>query len=145
MRFGLFIKQEWFFTNPNYTWSVYGGLTVEGKIWWHQWDPTQLRTHRHVYNLPFQCCSRCCCHCTNLEKLCYRFQARASHQTEGVAPVEPTVAVGTSQCGQVCTMSQRMALPMSQQDFFGGKGMHYIASQSTMSKTIEDLFHDSQL
>jgi hypothetical protein len=28
------------------------GLSVERKIRWPQWDPTQLRTHRHVYNLP---------------------------------------------------------------------------------------------
>jgi hypothetical protein len=34
---------------------------------------------------------------------------------------------------------------MSQQDFFGGQGMHYMVSQSIMSKTIEDLFHDSHL
>jgi hypothetical protein len=35
-----------------------------------------------------------------------------------------------------------MADSMSQQYFFGGQGMHYMALQSTMSKTIEDLFHD---
>jgi hypothetical protein len=48
MRFGLFIKQEWFFANPNYTWSVDNGLSVEGKIQWCQWDSTKQRTHRHV-------------------------------------------------------------------------------------------------
>jgi hypothetical protein len=42
MHFGLFRKQE-FFTNPNYTWSADNGLSVEGKIRWHQWEPTQLR------------------------------------------------------------------------------------------------------
>ncbi len=33
------------------------------------------------------------------------WQNRASHTTEEVTPVEPTVTAGTSQCGQVCTMS----------------------------------------
>jgi hypothetical protein len=38
-----------------------------------------------------------------------------------------------------------MADSMSQQDFFGGQGMHCMALQSTMQKSIEDLFHDSHL
>jgi hypothetical protein len=42
-------------------------------------------------------------------------------------------------------MSHRMDDSMPQQDFFGGQGMHYMALQSTMSKTAEDLFHDSYL
>jgi hypothetical protein len=47
-------------------------------------------------------------------------QSRASHQNEGVTNVEPTVTAGTSQHGQVCTMSQRMADSVAQ-------GMHYTA------------------
>jgi hypothetical protein len=57
-----------------------------------------------------------------------------------MTPVELTVAAGTSQCGQVCTMSQRMA-----GDFYRNKGMHYTASQATTGNTDEDLFHDAHL
>jgi hypothetical protein len=42
-------------------------------------------------------------------------------------------------------MSQRMAETMSQQNFYGDQGMHYMSSQATMNKTNEDLFHDSHL
>jgi hypothetical protein len=38
-----------------------------------------------------------------------------------------------------------MAGSISQQDFFGGPGMHYMVPQSSMSKPIDDLFHDSHL
>jgi hypothetical protein len=38
-----------------------------------------------------------------------------------------------------------MTNSMSQQDFFGGQGMHYMALQYTMSKTLQGLFHDSHL
>jgi hypothetical protein len=65
--------------------------------------------------------------------------------TEERAPVEPTVTAGTSQLGQVHTMSQRMAESMSQQDFYGNQGMHYMASQATTGNTDEDLFHDTHL
>jgi hypothetical protein len=68
-----------------------------------------------------------------------------SHTTDEVMPVEPTVTAGTSQCGQVCTMSQRMAESVSQQNFYGDQGMHYMASQATTGDTGEDLFHDAQL
>jgi hypothetical protein len=54
-------------------------------------------------------------------------QAQASHQAEGFAPVEPAVTAGTSQHGQICTMLQRKAELVAQQDFFGGQGMHYMA------------------
>jgi hypothetical protein len=62
-----------------------------------------------------------------------------------MTPVEPTVTAGTSQCGQVCTMSQRMAESVSQRDFYGNQGMHYMASQATTGDTDEDLFHDARL
>ncbi len=39
-----------------------------------------------------------------------------------MTPVEPTVTAGTSQHGQVCTMSQRMDESVSQQDFYGNQG-----------------------
>jgi hypothetical protein len=60
-------------------------------------------------------------------------------------PVEPTVLAGTSQRGQVCAMSQRMVESVSQRDFYGNQGMHYMASQATTSNTDEDLFHDAYL
>ncbi len=68
---------------------------------------------------------------------------QAFHMDEGVALVEPTVMAGTSQHGIVCTMSQRMAESVSQQNFYGDQGMHYMSSQATTSKTDEDLFHYS--
>jgi hypothetical protein len=71
----------------------------------------------------------------NLQPSC---QTRASHQNEGVTSVEPTVTAGTSQHGRVCKMSQRMAESVTQ-------GMHYMAHQSTLSETNEDLFHDAYL
>ncbi len=40
-------------------------------------------------------------------------------------------------------MSQRMAESMSQQDFYGNQGMHYMAFQATTGDTDEDLFHDA--
>ncbi len=38
-----------------------------------------------------------------------------------------------------------MAESMSQQDFYGNQGMHYMASQATTGNTNEDLFHNAQL
>ncbi len=61
-------------------------------------------------------------------------QSQASHWNEGATSVEPTVTASTSQRGQVCTMSQRMAESAAQ-------GMHHMAHQSTISETNEDLFH----
>jgi hypothetical protein len=52
----------------------------------------------------------------------------SSHTADEVTPVEPTVTVGTSQCGQVCTMSWRMVESESQWYFYGNQGMHYMAS-----------------
>ncbi len=69
----------------------------------------------------------------------------SSHTTDEMTPVEPTVTAGTSQCGQVCTMSQRMAESVSQRHFYGNQGMHYMASQATTGNTDEDLFHDAHL
>ena len=62
-----------------------------------------------------------------------------------MTPVEPTVTAGTSQHGRVCTMSQRMVESVSQQDFYGNQGMHYVASQATTGNMDEDLFHDAYL
>jgi hypothetical protein len=42
-------------------------------------------------------------------------------------------------------MSQRMAETVSQWDFYGNQGMHYMASQATTGETDEDLFHDAHL
>jgi hypothetical protein len=69
----------------------------------------------------------------------------ASQTTEEVTPVEPTVTAGTSQRGQVCTMSQRMVESVSQSNFYGDQGVHYNASQATTGGTDEDLFHDAHL
>jgi hypothetical protein len=65
--------------------------------------------------------------------------------TDEMTTVEPTIAAGTSQRGRVCTMSRRMAESVSQQDFYGNQGMHYMASQATNGDTNEDLFHDAHL
>jgi hypothetical protein len=73
------------------------------------------------------------------------WQNWASHTTDEVTPVEPTVIAGTSQQGQVRTMSQRMAESMSQRNFYGDQGMHYMASQATTGDTDEDLFHKAHL
>jgi hypothetical protein len=72
-------------------------------------------------------------------------QNQSSHTTGKMTPVEPTVAAGTSQRGQVRTMSQRMVESMSQQVFYGNQGMYYMASQAINGDTDEDLFHDAHL
>jgi hypothetical protein len=79
------------------------------------------------------------------ENSCTSQRTQISHTNEGVAQVEPTVMAGTSQCGRVCTTTQRMAESVSQQNFYRDPGMHYMASQATTSKMDEDLFHDSHL
>jgi hypothetical protein len=53
------------------------------------------------------------------ENSCTSQQTLASHMNEEVTPVESAVTVGTSQCGRVCTISQRMAESMSQQNIDG--------------------------
>jgi hypothetical protein len=65
--------------------------------------------------------------------------------TDEMMTVEPAIAAGTSQRGQVRTMSQRMAESVSQWDFYRNQGMHYMASQATTGDTDEDLFHDAHL
>jgi hypothetical protein len=42
-------------------------------------------------------------------------------------------------------MSQRMAESVSQQNFYGNQGMHYMASKATTGDTDEDLFHNAHL
>jgi hypothetical protein len=65
-------------------------------------------------------------------------------QPEGGTPSQPVTA-GTSLRGRARTMSKRMAESVSQREFFGNKDMHYMAHQSTIGETEEDLFHDSHL
>ncbi len=72
-------------------------------------------------------------------------QNQSSHTTDEMTPVEPTVTAGTSQHGQVHTMSQRMVESVSQQDFYSNQGMHYMVSQAINGDTDEDLFHDAHL
>jgi hypothetical protein len=72
-------------------------------------------------------------------------QNQSSHTTDEMTTVEPTIAAGASQRGQVCTMSRRMVESVSQQDFYGNQGMHYMASQANYDNTDEDLFHDAHL
>ncbi len=72
-------------------------------------------------------------------------QNGSSHTTDEMMPVEPTVTAGTSQHGRACTMSQRMAESVSQQDFYKNQVIHYMASQATTGDTDEDLFHDAHL
>ncbi len=38
-----------------------------------------------------------------------------------------------------------MVESVSQQDFYGNQGMHYMASQATTGETDEDVFHDAHL
>ncbi len=83
------------------------------------------------------------CRCQRTVTLLSKNQS--SHTTDEMMPVEPTVTAGTSQRGQVCTMSQRMAEFVSQWDFYGNQGMHYKASQATTGNTYKDLFHDAHL
>jgi hypothetical protein len=42
-------------------------------------------------------------------------------------------------------MSQRMAESVSQRDFYGNQGMHYMVPQATTGDTDEDLFHNVHL
>jgi hypothetical protein len=72
-------------------------------------------------------------------------QNQSPHMTDEMTSVEPTIAAGTSQHGQVRTMSRRMAESVSQQDFYGNQGMHYMASKATTGDTDEDLFHNTHL
>ncbi len=72
-------------------------------------------------------------------------QKWSSHTTGEMKPVKPTVTAGTSQGGQVRTMSQRMGESVSQQDFYRNQGMHYMASQATTGDMDDDLFHIAHL
>jgi hypothetical protein len=42
-------------------------------------------------------------------------------------------------------MSRKMADSVSQRKFYGNAQMHYMASESIMGKTLEDIFHDLHL
>ncbi len=71
-------------------------------------------------------------------------KSQTSHQAEGVTPVAPAVTPGTSQCGQVCTCHKEW------QNLYPNRisldaNMHYMALQSTIGKTVKDLFHSSHL
>jgi hypothetical protein len=73
---------------------------------------------------------------------------QAPTQAKGTNPTEHTaVSAGTSRSDRVRIMSQRMAESVSQQDFFGTTGMHYMAQASTIdfNDTPEDLFHNQHL
>jgi hypothetical protein len=65
-------------------------------------------------------------------------QSRTSLQAEGVTPAEHPVTAGTSQRGQVRTMSRKMAESIAQ-------GLHHVAHESITGETDEDLSHDSHL
>jgi hypothetical protein len=75
------------------------------------------------------------------ENSCTSLQNQSSHTTYEMTPVEPTVTAGTSQCGRVCTMSQRMAELVSLRK--PRYALHGI--QATTGNTNEDLFHDAHL
>jgi hypothetical protein len=68
-----------------------------------------------------------------------------SQENEGALQENSLVSAGTSLRARACKMSKRMADSMSQQDLYGNAHMHYMASQSLMGETPEDLFHDSHL
>jgi hypothetical protein len=71
--------------------------------------------------------------------------AQASQEAEGASSTTSTLTAGTSQRGQACTMSRKKADSVSQRDFYGNANMHYMASQSLMGETDEDLVHDTHL
>jgi hypothetical protein len=85
------------------------------------------------------------------------WQNWASHTTEEVTPAEPTVTAGTSQRGQVRTMSQRMAESVSQQNFDKDQGhpVDYVgvhikklkdgSSEFTQQALIDSIIHDVRL
>ncbi len=47
---------------------------------------------------------------------------------EGDTTVNPNVSAGTSQRGRIRTMSQKMAESTAQWNFYGNRGMHYMAN-----------------
>ncbi len=100
--------------------------------------PEELPFAPPVFNVTSDDCSVSDGDSQVLENVQPSRQLRASHQAEGVTPVETPVTAGTSQREQVSMMSQRMAESIAQ-------GMHHVARQSTMGKTDEDLFHDAHL
>ena len=56
-------------------------VSMKREIRWHLWDPMPSWGHTGLYDLLFQGCSRCHCHCINLEKLCYG-ESQASHNAQ---------------------------------------------------------------
>ena len=73
--------------------------------------------------------------------------SQAPPQAEGVTTIEPTVTAGTSRSRRICTMSRMIAKSISQRDFFGTSGMHYMANLSTTAfdETPEDLIHNKHV
>jgi hypothetical protein len=72
--------------------------------------------------------------------------SQASHPNEGFTATNAPVTAGTSQHGQACTMSRRMAKSSFQCNFFGTTGMHYMVNQSLLTgETPKDLFRDQHL
>ncbi len=72
-------------------------------------------------------------------------EIQVSQENEGALHKNPPVSAGTSLRGQPCKMSRKMADSVSQRDFYGNAHMHYMASQSLMGETPEDLFHNLHL
>jgi hypothetical protein len=66
-------------------------------------------------------------------------------QAEEDTTTTTPISAGTSLRGRTRTMSRRMADSVSQRDFYGTRNMHYMAQQSTIAETPEDLFHDAHL
>jgi hypothetical protein len=71
--------------------------------------------------------------------------AQASQEAEGASPTTSTITAGASRRGRARTMSRKIADSVSQRDFYGNTNMHYMALQSLMGETDEDLFHDAHL
>jgi hypothetical protein len=54
-------------------------------------------------------------------------------------------SAGISKRGRVCTISRKMADSVSQREFYGNAQLHYMASESIMGETPEEIFHDLHL
>jgi hypothetical protein len=68
-----------------------------------------------------------------------------SQETDGASHSSSTISAGKSQCGRVNTMSRKMTDSVSQRNFYSNAHMHYMAAQSLMEETPQDLFCDLHL
>jgi hypothetical protein len=71
---------------------------------------------------------------------------QGSQEREGALQESSTnTSAGISKCGRVCTMSRKMVDSMSQREFYRNAQMHYMALESIMGETPEDISHNLHL